>query len=31
MSDSNHKGNGALSATERETVQTMFDRLSGSY
>ena len=31
MSDSNHKGNGALSAAERDAVQTMFDRLSGSY
>ena len=31
MSDSSHRSIGALSAIERETLQAMFDRLSGSY
>jgi Flp pilus assembly protein TadD len=31
MSESNHRGSGALSAAERDALQAMFDRLSGSY
>lgn len=31
MSESNHRGGGALSAAERDALQAMFDRLSGSY
>ena len=31
MSESSHRSNGALSAAERDALQVMFDRLSGSY
>jgi tetratricopeptide (TPR) repeat protein len=31
MSDTNHRSSGALSAAERDALQGMFDRLSGSY
>lgn len=31
MSESSHRGSGALSAAERDALQAMFDRLSGSY
>ncbi len=31
MTDTNHRAGGALSATERDGVLSMFDRLSGSY
>lgn len=31
MSESSHRSNGALSAAERDALQVMFERLSGSY